>query len=188
MTRQRPRQTLVACCAGLGGLALLLPLPAPSRQEEANTTIRSVPAVPPVIALKSKAGPQRATQGSYCVFNGQVEACADMVDPEPRRLSIVRPRERLVIRVKDSKIATGVVFVRPRGCERKTVETFDIGHPGTAWRARKRPGKYELEVFVTEFATADGRSGDTSGALGILVAKKRARDVIDAGDKLSCRR
>jgi hypothetical protein len=144
---------------------------------------------PPTIVLKSVAGAQRATQGSYCISvptsDSFVVLCADYVDPEPRWLSIVRPKEHVTIRVRGATMARGSVWVHPRGCERRVVQRFKVMRPTRRWLVRLDPGRYELSLYL-RFRTADGRSGDTSGALGLLVSKTRVQDVIAANDSLAC--
>jgi photosystem II stability/assembly factor-like uncharacterized protein len=151
------------------------------------------PQAPPPIFLVSEAGFQRAAQGSFCltITNDDgtgIGLCADTVDPEPRRLSIVRPGERVTIRLRGATFAAGRVSVHPRGCEDRVRWRFRLTGPTTRWTVPRisRPEKrFELDVSAV-FRTADGRSGDTWGTLGLLVSKTRARDVIPAGDSLAC--
>jgi hypothetical protein len=166
-----------AIVLGLAGPAVLDAAAAPTQ-------------TPPVVVLRSEAGVQRAVQGSYCVTvptgTGFVFGCADLVDPEPRWLSVVRPKEGVVIRVRRTDVARGVVLVHPRGCESRTVETFKIRRPTTRWHVRLDPGRYELEVSISEFVATDGRFGDTTAALGLLVSESRPLGFVPARDSLAC--
>jgi hypothetical protein len=145
---------------------------------------------PPIIVLRSEAGIQRAVQGSYCVTapteGGFVSMCALLVDPEPDWMSVVRPKERVTIRVRRSATARGVVFVHARGCQDQTIETFKIRKPTTRWHVGLDPGRYELEIEISEFVATDGSFGDTSAALGLLVSENRTQRLVPARDKLAC--
>ena len=164
-------------------LALALALPAAARAQ-----------CPPPILLESRAGVQRAMQESYCVTKaddtGGVTLCADTLDLRPRRLSVVRPGEVVTIAVPGATIVHRDPSCHPR-CEasaavyrlggRKTlVARFRLSGERTGWPVRLRPGAYEVEVFVGLFRTMDGRSGSTSGSLGILVSRTRPRRVLPA--------
>jgi hypothetical protein len=150
---------------------------------------------PPPILMRSKAGTQRAVQESFCVayvdaYGTPVFGCGDTEDRLPRRLSVVRPDERVQIRLRAARIllrspgcglsgrCEALVAVSRLGC-RKTVARFDLKASRTTWRARLAPGAYELEVFVGRFATASA-TGDTSGSLGLLVDRNRPREIIRA--------
>ena len=74
----------------------------------------------------------------------------------------------------------------PRGCEDQTIETFKIRKPTTHWQVRLDPGKYELEVRISDFITTDGRFGNTTGALGLRVSENRALGLIPARDRVAC--
>jgi hypothetical protein len=170
-------------------LALLLPLtlalalPAAARAQR-----------PPPILLESRAGVQRAVQESYCVSKveatGGTGLCADTPDLRPRRLSVVRPGEAVTIRVPGARIVRRDPACHPR-CEagaavfrlgrRKTpIARFRLEGERTRWPVRLGPGVYEVEVFVGLFRTSDGRSGDTSGSLGILVSRTEPRRIVPA--------
>jgi hypothetical protein len=170
--------------AALGAIAFGLAGPAVVDATGAPTQ------TPPLVVLRSAAGVQRAAQGSYCVTvptgTGFVQGCADLVDPEPDWLSVVRPKERFVIRVRRTDLARGVVLVHPRGCENRTVETFKIRRPTTRWHVSLDPGRYELEVRISEFVATDGGFGDTSAALGLLVSESRPLGFVLARDSLAC--
>ena len=139
---------------------------------------------PPPILLVSKAGMQRAMQESYCVFSpshdgegGGLRVCGDTPDLPPRRLSVVRAGEVVTITLRGTtSISEGSASVRVLG-KRRSIRRFPLPRPSTRWRVRLRPGAYEVEIF-TRFETADGRSGDTSGSLGILVDRKRRLAIV----------
>jgi hypothetical protein len=144
---------------------------------------------PPRVVMTSVAGRQQAVRGSSCITvptgTGFVTACGDTPDVEPRWLSVVRPKEHITLRVRAKKV-DGAFYVHPRGCERRITATFKIKHPQRRWVVHLRPGRYELSFFLN-FLTADGRFGDTSGTLGLLVSRTRDLELIPAGDSLSCR-
>jgi hypothetical protein len=180
-------------------VALLLSAAAAAAVDFESGTARASAAVaasssqrPPPIVLRSTAGRQRAVQGSFCVTGpvegGWVTLCADTIDPEPRWLSVVRPKERVTIRVRGATSARGVVVVHPRGCENRIARTFYIRRSTKRWVVQLEPGRYELDVSISEFTTSDGRSGDTTAALGLLVSETRATDVIPANGSLACPR
>ena len=173
-----------------------------SAAESAGTAGGETPTVPPIL-MQSKAGTQRAMQESYCLSyvtqDGTfVHGCADVFfDLPPRRLSVVRPGERVGIRLRDARILlrssgcgldgrceAGIVVSR-LGC-RKIVARFDLKPRRTTWRARLAPGAYDLQVFVGRFTT-DSARGDTSGSLGLLVDRNRPREIISARGHAVCR-
>jgi hypothetical protein len=149
----------------------------------------AVPQTPPVIKLLSGSPAQRAVWGSFCVTvtDDHVHLCVDGVNPEPRWLSVVRPGERITLRFRQTLEASGDVFVYKRGCERAQPRwTFAITGPETRWRVPPwSRGRFELSLGAT-FATVDGRSGDTSAALGILSSKTRERGLLPNRDRLAC--
>jgi hypothetical protein len=169
--------------------------------EPAGGTSIETPTVPPIL-MQSKAGTQRAVQESFCLAyvdeNGvPVFGCGDVfVDLLPRRLSVVRPGERVQISLRDARIVLrspgcgpaghceAMVVVSRLGC-RKTVARFDLKPSRTTWRARLAPGAYELEVFVSEFTTGQA-TGDTTGSLGLLVDRNRPREIIRARGHAVC--
>jgi hypothetical protein len=185
---------LVACLAAgavvAGGAA-----------KSASRASGETPTVPRIL-MNSQAGTQRAVQGSYCLAyvneNGiPVFGCGDVFsDLLPRRLSVVRPGERVQIRLRDARIIlrspgcgpTGrceaTVAVSRLGC-RKIIARFDLKPSRTTWRARLEPGAYELSVFVGNFTTGSA-SGDTSGSLGLLVDRNRPRGIISARGQAIC--
>jgi hypothetical protein len=129
-------------------------------------------------------------QGNYCITvptgSGFVIECADLVDPEPDWLSVVRPKEWVDIRVRRSATARGVVLVYAGGCEDQIIDTFNIRKPTTRWHVGLDPGRYELEVRISEFEAIDGRFGDTSATLGLVVSENRTQRLVPARDKLAC--
>ncbi|MDQ4081501.1 MAG: hypothetical protein M3123_01220 [Actinomycetota bacterium] len=171
----RPRLTLLL------PLALALALPVAARAQR-----------PPPILLESGAGIQRAVQESYCVSKvdetGGAGVCADTPDLRPRRLSVVRPGEVVTIALPGATIVrrdpgchplceAGAAVFR-LGRRKALVARFRLAGERTRWLVRLRPGAYEVEVFVGLFRTTDGRSGDTSGSLGILVSRTQPRRIV----------
>ena len=140
---------------------------------------------PPRIVLMSKAGTQRAVQETFCVSvvigETGVSRCVDTVDLPPARLSVVRPGETVAIVVRGATTARGVVSIHPLGQPNRVVLTLRVSAPKTTWRVRLRPRAYELDVEIARFETADGRSGDTSATLGVLVDRDRPLRIIPAG-------
>jgi hypothetical protein len=144
---------------------------------------------PPPILLVSAAGKQIAAEGSSCVqytdpTTGQgTGVCADVAGPShPDSLSIVHPGEGLVILLADGYVTDeGSVSVQPLGCSENVIREFDLalGMSGTHTRVDLDPGAYQLDVFA-RFQTNDGRSGDVSGTIGLLVDPDRAQKVIPA--------
>jgi hypothetical protein len=47
----------------------------------------------------------------------------------------------------------------------------------THWQVNLDPGAYEVDVFA-RFASNDGRKGDVSGSLGLLVDPERTPEII----------
>ncbi len=139
---------------------------------------------PPPTVLVSKAGTQRAAQESSCVdlFSHDdgtlVESnCGDGPGLPPRRLSVVRPGEVVTIAFRGAtEISDGSAAVRLLG-KRRFLSRFELPAPRTRWRVTLRPGAYEVEVFA-RFQTADGRAGDTSASVGVLVDRKRKLAIV----------
>lgn len=151
--------------------------------------------VAPATVLSSRAGRQHGVQGSYCVSypvderdTGRVTQCVDAVpDLHPNRLSVVRPREVVMIAVREATMVTGGAAVFRLGCDDRAIRRFSLAERTTRWRVRLTPGAYEIDVFV-RFETADGRSGDTSGLVGLVVSRTRERRIIPAPDSPGCGR
>jgi hypothetical protein len=55
----------------------------------------------------------------------------------------------------------------------------------TAWRVHLEPGAYDLDVFAN-FGAPDGRTGDVSGSLGVLVDDKAPLEVVRRGSHPAC--
>jgi hypothetical protein len=151
----------------------------PASTSHVPETVPSVPAdvaemlKPPAIVLESAAGRQAAVGGGFCVSYMIEEQqgtgiCTDMEQPSPDVLSTVRPGEQIAIVVEGSRV-DGRAVVRHLGCDRPSLGRIPLGPGATStWSVELPPGDYELELFLT-FETTDGRSGDTSAALGLLV-------------------
>jgi hypothetical protein len=132
--------------------------------------------------LESAAGRQVAVLGSYCV-NAQMEGgCADTGPIHPEAVTVAQPGEELTFSLEGARVVRaagchasdeqgciGTVAVRPLGCERRSVSTIALeAGSATRWTADLDEGTYELDVFAY-FETKDGRTGDVSGSLGLLV-------------------
>jgi hypothetical protein len=142
---------------------------------------------PPPIVLVSAAGKQEATRGSSCVqyadpASGEgAGACSDVAGPlHPDFISLVRRGDNTLVIVAGASAEGGSVTVRPLGCADQEL-VFDLasGRDETRWRVDLEPGAYQLDVF-TRFETTDGRSGDVSGSLGLLVGDSDARRTVPA--------
>ena len=142
---------------------------------------------PPPIVLESAAGRQDAVRGSSCVHytdeaSGEgVGLCTDMEEPQPAQLSTVRPGEEIRVVIEDAAVQGQAVISR-LGCDKPVVE-IPLG-PGsaTSWHVELEPGGYELDVFVGRFEAEDGRSGDLSGAFGLLVDETAPLQLVPAPD------
>jgi hypothetical protein len=140
---------------------------------------------PPPIVLESTAGRQEAVRGASCVhYTDEASGegfglCTDMEEPEPERLSTVRPGEEIRIVIDDAAVE-GQIVVRRLGCERSVAEITLGPGPATAWQVELEAGEYELDVFVARFAAEDGRAGDLSGALGLRVDETAPLEVVPA--------
>jgi hypothetical protein len=138
---------------------------------------------PPDVVLASEAGRQVGVVGSYCVENPAegYGACADGTRPAAKRANVVAPGETVTFLLDGARAVrapgcrsrdhscVGEAQVSPAGCRAATVARvgFERGSE-TRWRVNLEPGAYELQVFVN-FEADDGRSGDVSVALGLLV-------------------
>jgi hypothetical protein len=135
---------------------------------------------PPAILLVSRAGEQRATQGSYCVdledpLTGQGHGvCADSAGPiYPENVSDVNAGEEVTLLLEDAILSTqSTVTIRPFGCSgdgggdgelRWKADTREL-----PWEVQLDPGFYQVDVFAV-FKADDGRTGDVSGSLGLNV-------------------
>ncbi len=140
-------------------------------------------AKPPPIELVSAAGTQVAVAESSCVSGPSTGVCIDTLDQQPEDLSVVRPGEEVVIRLRGASVTEGSVTVRPLlDCEGKTVAEVKLEPgPETSWRVDLPSGQYELQVF-TRFEAADGRSGDASGSLGIVLDASQPPGIVPVPD------
>ena len=161
-----------------------LPVCLPSAAAVAGVQRDQAAVMPPPVTLISAAGEQRAVPETYCLSipprPGETTAasiCAESVDRKPRRLSVVRPRETISVVLRGARAATGYGRLIGLG-RRKTIARFRISSPTTRWRVSLPTGAFELEVYIDGFATADGRTGDTSGSLGLLVDRTRKRTIV----------
>jgi hypothetical protein len=132
---------------------------------------------PPPIVLESAAGRQEAVLGTYCVSYLDEAAgiasgvCADAPWIPPERLNTVRPGEEIRILLEGADVVRpqeGSAVFHPLGCEKKSVAEIPlVPGPAIRWRVELEPGAYALDIFV--MFEGEKKSGDVSGALGLLV-------------------
>ncbi|MGH3031913.1 MAG: hypothetical protein ACRDNE_14355 [Gaiellaceae bacterium] len=164
---------------GAGGSTTTSPAesePAPPAPEGDRTK-------PPPIVLESAAGTQVAVAESSCVSGPGTAVCIDTDDQQPEDLSVVRPGEEIVLRLRGASVTDGRAAVGPLpDCENTTVAEIEL-EPGaeTRWHVDLPPGQYELEVFA-RFEAAGGWSGDASGSLGLLVDATEPREILPVPD------
>ncbi len=142
------------------------------------------PTKPPRIVLVSGAGRQAAVRGSYCVDDPArgVGVCADTAPVTPEELTVVRPGETLAISLGGAEVTSGVITIRTLACEKRPADELELPPGETArFPVDLPPGQYELLVFVT-FEATDGRSGDVSGSLGLLVDERAPREIVPLPD------
>ena len=170
---------LLAAVAGCG-TAEQTNVPATSSPTETPTVTDSgtVSVKPPLIVLVSSAVKQEAVLGSFCVTGvdsntgAGTGVCQDGAPGHPEQVTAVQPGDSVSIVLSDARVRKeGAFVVRPLGCERKVVETVQLapGEQSTVWQVDLANGAYQLDVF-TLFESDDGRTGDVSGSLGLLVA------------------
>jgi hypothetical protein len=140
---------------------------------------------PPPVVLVSQAGKQIAAQGSFCVnyvdpASGEGQGiCSDGPAPVPKQMTIVHPGDGATLLIADSTLKKErTVTVRPLGCSNRETETLELPITGQLhWQVDLDPGAYQLDVFA-QFESNDGRSGDLSGSLGMLVSESDARAIV----------
>ncbi len=147
---------------------------------------------PPDVLLESGAGRQVGVVGSHCVEDlaAGFGKCADGTRPEAKRASVVRPGETITLALDGARAVKakgchsrdasciGEARVAPAGCKSVGVaRVFLERGPETKWRADLEPGAYELQVFVY-FEADDGRTGDVSAALGLVVHPDAERRIV----------
>jgi hypothetical protein len=177
----------------------------PVEQVDTSAAVEGGRMTPPPIVLESEAGRQTAVRGSYCVEYTNEAAgeasgtCADSGPITPAQLSTVRRGEEVRIALEgadvirsegcsgaDEQSCIGSVAVHPLACESKTVAEIPLAVGSeTTWRVHLEPGAYELEVFAN-FGAPDGRSGDVSGSLGVLVDDTAPLEVVRWGSHPDC--
>ena len=161
------------------------------------------PAGPPHIVLTSTSGRQEAVAGSFCVDDPArgVGTCGDSGPVHPSQLTVAPPGNELSIALEGAVVVQaegchsdagrsaciGTVTIRPLGCGRTAAVLPLRRGPETRFRVDLPPGAYELDVFAY-FEANDGRSGDVSGTLGIVVDETRAPGIVPASSDLAvCR-
>lgn len=186
------RAILVAALAAsalvLAGCGQADESPSAEPSESTRKTVDTAPSVPaeqgpPDVLLVSETGGQVGKPGSWCVENlaAGYATCADGVQPSAEHANVVRPDETIAIALDGARAVKsdgchardqsciGEANVSPAGCTSATVARIFLKRgPQTEWRVDLPPGAYELQVFVY-FEADDGRTGDVSVALGLLV-------------------
>jgi hypothetical protein len=162
--------------AASGPLETSEPPPAGSEPPEAGIE-------PPRVVLESEAGRQIGVRGGSCVTNFEIGKglCVDIAHPEAKQASVVRPGETITIALDGAQAVKaeecgardmsciGEARVVPLGCKSATVARIFLDRGSeTERRVTLEPGAYELQVFVY-FEADDGRAGDVSAALGLVV-------------------
>ena len=144
---------------------------------------------PPQIVLRNGVGEeQKAVTGSFCVdyvdpASGQGSGvCSDSADVHPDAITVAAAGEEMtfvlngadIVRPsgchsEDEQACIGYVYVKPLGYEGPEVDRIPLALGlETGWTIDLERGAYELDVFGY-FETAEGATGDVSGALGLLV-------------------
>jgi hypothetical protein len=140
---------------------------------------------PPPVVLESDAGRQIGVRGGYCVTNHETGQglCIDTARPEATQASVVRPGEIVTIALEGARAVRsdgchwrdmsciGEITASPVGCKAKggmAARVFLDRGSQMQWRVQLEPGAYELQLYFY-FEADDGRSGDSSAALGLLV-------------------
>jgi hypothetical protein len=192
----RPLSLLVfaLCVAGCGAATEGANVPASSGVESVPVETDTEPLDesklrPPAVLLVSAGGEQEALAGSSCVgyvdpVSGEgVQVCGDTGPIHPDDMTVARPGDEVAIVLEgaqvvrpegchsdDEQSCIGEVDVRPLGCVDRHVADIPLTlGEKTEWTIDLEPGAYELNVFAY-FEARDGRSGDVSGLLGLLVA------------------
>ena len=159
------------------------------------------PGDPPPIVLESAAGRQEAVPGSSCVSYPDpgsddvvIGSCSIAGRFSPESLSTVRPGDVIHILLEGAEVVRsdgcvddqhegeciGTAAVLPLGCKEKAVMTIPLARgPVTTWKVELDSGAYELAVSAY-FSAPDGRGGDVSGSLGLLVDETAALEVVPA--------
>ena len=173
--------------SGCGSSAEQTDVPASSGPEIVDTTALPEAALkPPPILLVSGTETQRAVQGSYCVdyvdkASGEGHGiCSDSAQTYPQAVTSVARGDRVTFVLPDAVLrADSSVAIRPLGCaDRVTAEiTLEPGTGEHRWRVDLEHGAYQLDVFA-RFKAVDGRTGDTSGSLGLTVAGQKKWDAL----------
>jgi hypothetical protein len=146
----------------------------------AETDSRESESKPPQILLVSGRGTQKAVQGSYCITGNVVGMCADMAYPlAPESVSVVQPSGQVTIVLPGATLMKeSIATVRPLGCFDQETKTIELPESGELkWQVDIDSGAYQIDVFA-RFEADDGRRGDTSGALGLVVSGAKSGDAL----------
>ena len=183
-------------------------LPASSGQETLPAaTAPQIPdskTQPPKILMISAAGKEFAVPGSSCVSytdpatGAGVSGCGDSAAMPPEQLAVLPRASNVALLFLDAQVVhpdgcvsedeqgcIGYVYVRPLGCFHREVERIPLERgPDTHWQLDLDVGAYQLDVFAN-FAAEDGRTGDVSGTLGLLVDDRAKPAVVPVDPKLA---
>jgi hypothetical protein len=184
---------LLALAVAGCGTAVETGVPASSGQESVPVAptaeemgVDESKATPPLLVLVNAAGKQIAAHGSSCVqytdpSTGEgVGVCGDTPTIHPDALTVAHPGEFVMILLAGAFVTDGgLVTVRPLGCSDKESVTFPLvqGASVTHWHVDLEPGAYELDVSA-QFGSNDGRTGDVTGSLGLLVDADRTHEIL----------
>jgi hypothetical protein len=194
--RRLPLLVFAVVFAACGSTAGRTGLPASSGEESVpvetagpTATIDESKLKPPQILLRNSVGEeQKAVAGSFCVdyvdpaSGAGSGVCGDSPPVHPNAITIAVAGENMTFVLRgadvvrppgcysdDEQECIGTVSVKPLGCEDREVARVPLAlGRETRWAIDLERGAYELDVFAY-FDEADGRSGDVSGALGLLV-------------------
>jgi hypothetical protein len=177
----------VAACGGASKQPAPVGASGPGPQRPTSTR-------PPSVFLESAAGRQQAVLGSYCV-DAQLEGgCADSGPIHPAQVTVARSGEAMKFVLENAQVrrppgcvapteqaCIGAVTVRPLGCARRSLATIPLvlGRE-TRWTVDLEPGAYQLDAFAY-FESDDGRTGDVSESLGLLVDTARPPGIVPIG-------
>jgi hypothetical protein len=168
---------VLAAIAGCGSDGAERPTPAVDREPDG-----------PQIVLISTAGRQLADPSSSCITDlkdagGASTICADYAYSPPSRYSVVRPSEEVEIAVLGATVTAGATVISKIRCGQQVpgdqIASIPLPRGRTSWTVDLEPGLYEARVGIDQFSDGKGRSGSTSGTLGLMVNTTRDPAVLD---------
>lgn len=135
---------------------------------------------PPPLVLTAASGTQLVVQGAYCVANSHTGECFEPAEVVVTRFLRARSHERLTIGLRTGTVLHDDSMCNP-DCD-GTASLYRLVRSGKRFvrrttlteshmfiRAGWRPGRYEIQVELVYFTTADGRRGSTTGSFGVRV-------------------